>query len=58
MVGVARAVEIVRLKRSGEPARSFLKVSKANGVIRSKSPCYKKDIRGKRKNEDILVRDN
>jgi hypothetical protein len=44
-------------QRSGEPARSFLNLSKANGVIKPELYCYKKDIRGKRKNEDILVRD-
>jgi len=44
-------------KRSGEPARSFLNVSKANEVIKPELFCYKKDIQGEHKNEDILVRD-
>jgi hypothetical protein len=42
--------------RSSEgPARSFLQVSKANGVFDPDRLCYKKDIRGKHKNEDIWV---
>ena len=44
-------------KRSGAPAHSFLDVSKANGVIKPELYCYKKDIRGSQKNEDILVPD-
>lgn len=44
-------------RRSEASARFFLHVDKANGVITPDQLCYKKDIRGKHKNEDILVSD-
>ncbi len=36
-------------------AKQILKVEKAEGIVHSESHCHVRAIRGKRKNEDILV---
>ena len=36
-------------------ARQFLKLDKTEGIVDGESHCHVRSIRGKRKNEDILV---
>jgi hypothetical protein len=40
---------------SGQLAGQFLKIDKTKGIVDGESHCHKRTIRGKQKNEDILV---
>lgn len=52
-----RGADLPGWRRSAGLARSFLSVSKGNGVFEPDRLCYKRDIRGDVLNEDILVQD-
>jgi len=45
----------LKWRESPRPARMFMKVAKAQGILDPDGHCYQMFIKGKRKNEDIVV---
>ena len=46
---------ILKWEESTQPARFFMKVDKAEGLLDADAHCYKRGIHGRQKNEDMLV---
>jgi hypothetical protein len=46
---------ILKWEESTQPARFFMKIDKAQELLDPDGHCYKRGIRGRQKNEDILV---
>jgi hypothetical protein len=46
---------ILKWEESTQPARFFMKVDKSEGLLDADAHCYKRGIRGRQKNEDMLV---
>ncbi len=46
---------ILKWEESTQPARFFMKIDKSEGLLDPDAHCYKRGIRGRQKNEDILV---
>jgi hypothetical protein len=46
---------ILKWEESTQPARFFMKIDKSQGLLDPDGHCYKRGIRGRQKNEDILV---
>lgn len=47
--------ELVGWEESAQPARLFMKADRAQGLLEPDEHCYRKELRGNRKNQDILV---
>jgi hypothetical protein len=46
---------ILKWEESTQPARFFMKVDQSQGLLNPDAHCYMRGIRGRQKNEDILV---
>jgi len=48
--------DLLRWRESTTPADSFMNEKKAEGTLIGAQHCYALDMRGERKNEDVLLR--